>query len=158
MRSTRESDVGNQVLIERPQTLPGVRTSTGTPRILLADDQEEMLRTIIMVLGDEFNIIGTAKNGEDVIQLATRLSPDVVVLDICMPVLNGIKAACRLKELGSAARVIFLTVHTDSDFVEAAWSAGALGYVLKESLAADLTFAIRSVMQGNTFISRPIRQ
>lgn len=117
-----------------------------------------MLRTTIMVLGDEFTIIGTAKNGEDLVKLATHLSPDVVVLDICMPVLNGIKAACRLKELGSDARVIFLTVHTDPDFVEAAWSAGALGYVLKESLAADLAFAIRSVMQGSTFTSRLIRQ
>lgn len=158
MRSTRESDVGNQILIERPQTLPAVRTPIEIPRILIADDQEEMLRTIIMVLGDEFNIIGTAMNGEDMIQLATHLSPDVVVLDICMPVLNGIKAACRLKELGSDARVIFLTVHMDPDFVEAAWSAGALGYVLKESLAADLAFAIRSVMQGNTFTSRSTRQ
>jgi DNA-binding NarL/FixJ family response regulator len=158
MKRTCENAFVNQIAADRPQTLSAVRTSIGTPRILLADDQEEMLRTIILVLRDEFNIIGTAENGEHMIELATTLSPDVVVLDICMPILNGIEAACRLKELGSHARIVFLTVHTDPDFLEAARSAGALGYVLKESLAADLAVAIRSVMQGNTFTSRSMRQ
>jgi DNA-binding NarL/FixJ family response regulator len=70
-----------------------------------------------------------------------------------MPVINGIQAARRLKELHSPARVVFLTVQADPDFVEAALSVGALGYVLKESLATDLARAIWEVMQGNIFTS-----
>jgi DNA-binding NarL/FixJ family response regulator len=112
-----------------------------------------MLRTIALTLRDECDIVGTAENGRRAIELATELSPDVLVLDICMPVVNGIEAACRLKERGSLARVIFLTVHSDPEFVEAALSAGALGYVLKQSLATDLVPAIWVVTQDDIFIS-----
>lgn len=123
------------------------------PRVLLADDQEEMLQTVAWMLRDEFSVVGTAENGAIAVELATRLCPDVLVLDICMPVENGIEAACQLKELGSAARVIFLTVNTEPEFVEAAISAGAMGYVLKQSLTADLVPALWAVMHGRTFIS-----
>jgi DNA-binding NarL/FixJ family response regulator len=126
---------------------------TATPRVILADDQEEMLRTAFVILRDEFDIVGTAENGKRAVDLASRLSPDVLVMDISMPVLNGIEAACRLKELGSCAKVIFLTVNADAEFVDAALSAGALGYVLKPSLATDLIPAIWAVLEGDTFIS-----
>ena len=124
-----------------------------TPRVLLADDQKDMLQTVFLTLVDEFNIVGTAENGTRAVELAMKLSPDILVLDISMPEVNGIQAAWRLKELGSRARVIFLTVHADPDFVEAALSAGALGYVLKPSLATDLIPAIRAALGNNTFIS-----
>lgn len=123
------------------------------PRIVLADDKKEVLRTVALVLGSRFNVIGTAENGRDAVNLAINLFPDVVVLDISMPVMNGIQAARRLKELHSPARVVFLTVQADPDFVEAALSVGALGYVLKESLATDLVHAIWEVLQGNIFTS-----
>ena len=126
---------------------------TATPRVILADDQEEMLRTASVILRDEFDIVGTAENGKRAVDLTSRLSPDVLVMDISMPVLNGIEAACRLKELGSRAKVIFLTINGDAEFVDAALSAGALGYVLKPSLATDLVPAIWAVIEGNTFIS-----
>ena len=126
---------------------------TATPRVILADDQEEMLRTASVVLRDEFDIVGTAENGKRAVDLTSRLSPDVLVMDISMPVLNGIEAACRLKELGSRAKVIFLTINGDAEFVDAALSAGALGYVLKPSLATDLVPAIWAVIEGDTFIS-----
>ena len=112
-----------------------------------------MLQTVVLILRDEFNVVGTAENGVRAVELATRLSPDVLVLDISMPVENGIEAACQLKTLGSSARVIFLTVHRDPEFVEAALSAGALGYVLKPSLATDLIPAIWAALHGDTFIS-----
>ena len=112
-----------------------------------------MLQTIVLILRDEFDIVGTAENGTRAVELATRLSPDVVVLDISMPLVNGIDAACRLQELGSHARVIFLTVHDDPEFVEVALSIGAFGYVLKPSLATDLVPAIWTVMQGHIFIA-----
>ncbi|MFZ1009109.1 MAG: response regulator transcription factor [Candidatus Sulfotelmatobacter sp.] len=126
---------------------------TTGPRVVLADDHPEILQTIAFTLRDKCDVVGTAENGRRAIELATELSPDILVLDICMPVVNGIEAACRLKELGSRVRVIFLTVHTDLEFVEAALSVGALGYVLKQSLATDLVPAIWVVTQDDIFIS-----
>jgi DNA-binding NarL/FixJ family response regulator len=126
------------------------------PRVILADDQKEMLRAIVLALRDEFSVVGIAENGTEAIDLTTRLCPDVLVLDICMPVENGITAACHLKDLGSKTKVIFLTVNHDPEFVAAAMSAGALGYVLKQSLAAELVPAIWSAIHGNVFISPSI--
>jgi DNA-binding NarL/FixJ family response regulator len=123
------------------------------PRILLADDQVEVLRTIATMLQEEFEIVGLAENGRQVLDLALKRSPDVLVLDIFMPVLNGMDAAARLKASGCPARVLFLTVVEDSDFVETAISMGVLGYVLKPRLATDLIPAIRSVLQGRLYIS-----
>jgi DNA-binding NarL/FixJ family response regulator len=124
------------------------------PSVLLADDQPEMRETVIRLLEGEFHVVGAVENGKRVLELAPSLSPDILVLDICMPVLGGIEAASRLKESGSTTRVIFLTVHEDIDFVEAARSAGALGYVLKPFLATDLVPAIRKALQGKAFVSR----
>ena len=126
------------------------------PRVILADDQKEMLRTVVLALRDDFRVVGTAENGAEAVDLTTRLCPDVLVLDICMPVENGITAACHLRDSGSKTRVIFLTVNHDPEFVEAAMSTGALGYVLKQSLAAELVPAIWSAMHGNVFISPSI--
>jgi DNA-binding NarL/FixJ family response regulator len=127
------------------------------PRVVLADDQKEILQTVALILGDEFRVVGTAENGMDAVDLTTRFCPDVVVLDVCMPVENGIDAACHIRDLGSKTRVIFLTVNNDPEFVEAAMSAGALGYILKQSLAAELVPAIWAVMRGNIFISPSIQ-
>ena len=124
-----------------------------TPRILLADDQEEMLQTLVEMLEGEFQIVGTAENGMRVLELTPRLTPDIVVLDISMPVLNGFEAALRLKEQCSAARVVFLTAHEDTDLVEAGMSAGALGYVVKSCLATDLVPALWQALAGKTFVS-----
>jgi len=131
-------------------------TAPITPRVILADDQKEILRAIIVALKDEFRVVGTAENGTEAVDLTTRLCPDVLVLDVCMPVENGISAAYHLRDLGSTTKVVFLTVNQDPDFVEAAMSAGALGYVLKQSLAAELVPAIWSAMHGNVFISPSI--
>ncbi len=130
-----------------------VGTVTSAPRILLADDQEEILQAVNLILRDDFTVVGSVENGLRAVDLAMTLSPDVLVLDISMPVVDGIEAACRLKELGSGARIIFLTVHVDHEFVEAALSLGALGYVLKPCLATDLVPAIWTVLQGNIFVS-----
>jgi DNA-binding NarL/FixJ family response regulator len=128
-------------------------TAAMTPRVVLADDQREILQSVVLTLGREFSVVGTAENGAGAVELARRLTPDVLVLDISMPVENGIAAACHLKELGSTVRVVFLTVNTEPEFVEAALFAGALGYVLNQSLASDLVPAIWAAMDGETFIS-----
>jgi DNA-binding NarL/FixJ family response regulator len=130
-----------------------IRSGHRVPRILLADDQEEIRRTIVSMLENEFEILGAAENGSQVLELATEQSPDVLVLDIFMPVLNGIDAAVSLRASGCLAKVLFVTVLEDPDFIDTAMSVGALGYVSKSHLATDLIPAIRSVMEGRVFIS-----
>jgi len=124
-------------------------------RVLLADDQQGVLDAISRVLGGQFDIVAAVHDGEQAIEAADRLSPDLLLFDISMPVVSGIEAAARLK-LGKAActaKLIFVTVHEDPDYVEAAFAAGALGYVVKHRLAVDLLPAIREVLQGRTFVS-----
>ena len=125
----------------------------GLPRILLADDHPEMLKKVAQLLEGDFEVVAAVENGERLIEAAINLDPDLIVLDISMPVLNGIEAACRLKESASRAKVIFLTMHEDPGFVTAAFSAGALAYVLKARLVTDLIPAIREVLQGHVFAS-----
>jgi DNA-binding NarL/FixJ family response regulator len=131
----------------------------GNPRIriLLADDQQEMREAVARLLEDEFEVIAAVANGGRVIEAAVRLAPDLFVLDISMPVLNGIEAAACLKESGSRAKVIFLTVNEDPYIVEAALSVGARGYVLKQRLATDLIPAIRQVLHDRIFVSPSVR-
>jgi DNA-binding NarL/FixJ family response regulator len=129
----------------------------GFPRVLLADDHPKMLEQVTQLLEGEGEIVGTAKNGEQLIDVASSLDPDLIVLDISMPVINGIDAARRLKKSGSRAKVIFLTMHEDDAFVTAAALAGALGYVLKHRISVDLIPAIRKVLQGRVFASPPLR-
>lgn len=128
------------------------------PRVFLVDDQPEVLQVVAQVLSGEFQIIGAAEDGQRVLELVPSLSPDILVLDISVPLVNGIEVAFRLKEEGSAVKVVFLTVHADSDFVSAAMSAGALGYVHKPYLSTDLIPAIRQALAGATFVSPSIYQ
>ena len=123
------------------------------PRILLADDQQAVLRTVSSLLQGKYELVGVAENGERVLELVRTKSPDLAVLDICMPVLNGIETAVRLRASGSNIKLVFLTVHEDSDFVDTAISVGALGYVLKPHLVTDLLPAIREVLKGRVYIS-----
>jgi DNA-binding NarL/FixJ family response regulator len=122
-------------------------------RILLADDQQEMLEAVARLLEDEFEVVGAVKSGERAIEAANRLAPDILLFDISMPVMNGLEAAFRLKDSGSKAKVIFLTVNEDPVIVEAALSLGALGYVLKQRLVSDLIPAIRHAIENRVFVS-----
>jgi DNA-binding NarL/FixJ family response regulator len=153
MQTAFDCDFRDHTVSERSQLLAEMNSSMPVPRILIADDQEEMVRTIAEALGNSCDIIGTVEDGEHAVELASTLVPDVVILDISMPIMNGIEAAWRLKRLGSPVRIVFVTVHRDSDFIEAAQSTGALGYVWKESLGRDLAPAVQAVLQGNRFTS-----
>ena len=95
------------------------------PTVLVADDHSRLLARVLSILTPHFDVIGTVTNGSDLVAEAHRLQPNVIVLDIEMPILNGIEAAHELHETGSSARIVFLTVHQDQDFVDAAFSAGA---------------------------------
>jgi DNA-binding NarL/FixJ family response regulator len=135
----------------------GKSTSIGgavtRPRVLLADDHEEMRDRIKRHLEVEFDVVDAVENGSTLLDAAARLNPDICLLDISMPVLNGIEAAAKLKERGSTAKVLFLTIHEDPDFLQAALNTGASGYVLKRRIASDLRPAIRDALAGKNFVS-----
>ena len=122
-------------------------------RILLADDHKEMRDTVEHLLESEFDIVGAVAGGEEMLKAEAEIHPDVCVLDISMPKVCGIEAANQLKARGSSARVVFLTVHEDPDFLQAALDTGALGYVLKSRIVSDLSRAIRNVLCDELFVS-----
>ena len=121
--------------------------------ILLADDHPSFPKLVESLLKPAFDILAIVSNGESILEAYTRLKPDIIVTDISMPVLSGFEAAVRLRKSGCTAKVIFLTVHADPDFVRAALSTGALGYVVKPRVATDLLAAIKEVLEGRVFIS-----
>lgn len=125
----------------------------GSARIVIADDQEEMLNTIANTLKNEFQVVGFAGNGRELLERVPLLKPEIVVLDIFMPLVNGIEAAFRLKAAGCSAGMVFVTVNEDKDFVEAAMAVGARGYVLKPHLATDLVPAVQSALRHGVFLS-----
>src|SRR6476620_7937521 len=122
-------------------------------RVLLADDSPSMLQAARRILEPEFQIIGTVDDGQGVLEATESLKPDVLILDISMGVMNGLEAARLLTRIGSKARIVFLTVHQDQEFVEEAFAAGAIGYVTKPRLGSDLLVAVREAMIGHTFVS-----
>jgi DNA-binding NarL/FixJ family response regulator len=122
-------------------------------RVLLADDHIEFLRVTVCLLEPEFEVVGTVGDGQTLLDETASREPDLLVLDISMPVLNGIEAARRLKAVGSRAKIVFLTVNEDPDYVRAALAVGAHGYVFKSRLACDLPLALREVFAGRSFVS-----
>lgn len=122
-------------------------------RVLLADDHKAMLERVKGMLHSEFEVVGAVDNGQALVDAARELDPDVVVVDIEMPVLNGLDAVKRIKKSGSKAKVVFLTVHEDPDMVPLCLEAGALGFVIKSRLASDLIPAIQLALTNRTFVS-----
>ena len=100
------------------------------PRILLADDHTLVLERVAALLQSTFDVVGAARTGREMISEAIRLNPDVIVADISMPGLSGIEAAHQLHERGSMAKLVFLTIHSNDEFVNACLAEGALGYVV----------------------------
>jgi DNA-binding NarL/FixJ family response regulator len=125
-------------------------------RIILADDHEDFLAVATRLLEPEFIVIKTVADGQALLDEAVRLEPDVLVIDISMPVLDGLAAARQLKAAGSRAKIVFLTLHQDPDYVHAARATGALGYVVKCRLVADLPRALREALAGRSFVSPAI--
>lgn len=124
-----------------------------TIRVFLVDDNGAILSDLQDELGDEFEIAGTAQNGEEALLAVPRVHPDVVVLDITMPGLNGLQVATRIHGNHPQTRILFLTIHEEPEYISAAFNAGALGYVSKRRLASDLAQAIREVFEGRAFLS-----
>ena len=123
------------------------------PRVLLADDHQAMLALTVDALANEFFVGGSVGDGCQLLAEAERLLPDVIVLDITMPRLDGIEAARQLRRSHRTARLVFLSVHKDADYARAALNAGGLGYVVKTRLASDLLPAIRAALADRRFVS-----
>jgi DNA-binding NarL/FixJ family response regulator len=124
-------------------------------RILLADDHSLILTGIRTLLDAEFNIVGQLSDGRAVVAEALRLRPDLIILDVTMPLLNGIDAARQIRRAWPQAKLLFLTMHSDALYLRNALAAGN-GYVLKSSAAEELREAIRAVLSGETYLSKTL--
>jgi DNA-binding NarL/FixJ family response regulator len=105
------------------------------------------------LLEDEFELVGSVENGQALVDAAAESNPDVIVADISMPVMNGLDAARRLRELGITAPIIFLTMHADDRLLAEAFRCGGLGYVLKQSAGEELILAVRQVLAGHKYVT-----
>jgi DNA-binding NarL/FixJ family response regulator len=129
-------------------------------RILLVDDYEPWRQQIRSMLETrpELQIIGEALDGLEAVQKAEELNPDLILLDISLPTLDGIEAASRISHIVPGSKILFVSTNTEADLVRVALSNGALGYVLKADAGSELLPAIKAVLQGNRFVSRRIKE
>lgn len=126
--------------------------------VLLADDNPEILQYAAHVLAPEFEVLGALPDGESVLRDFERMKPDVVVLDISMGHLSGLEVARRLLQMGHPARIVFLTVHEEAEFICAAFGAGGAAYVVKSRLNSDLVDALHATLAGRIFLSPNLQQ
>jgi DNA-binding NarL/FixJ family response regulator len=122
-------------------------------RILLADDHTLVLEGLKRLLASEFELVGMVESGRELLAVAGKLMPDAVLLDISMPLLNGIEAARQLKKILPDIKIIILTMHDEKTYVVEAFRAGASGYLLKRSAASELACAIHEVLQGRFYLT-----
>ena len=128
------------------------------PTILIADDHKMFAQGLAGLLEDEFDLVGAVENGQALIDEAVRLRPDLIIVDIAMPVLNGLDAVRRLNQAHTGSKVVFLTMHADTRLLREAFQCGGVGYVLKQSAGEELLFALRQVMSGQNYISPSIEE
>jgi DNA-binding NarL/FixJ family response regulator len=123
------------------------------PRILLADDHRLLRESFTKLLEPDCEVVGAVADGRALLEVAPRVRPDIVVLDIAMPLLNGLDAARQLKRAMPAVKVIFLTVNEDPDLAAEAFRAGGSAFLLKNSAASELSQAIQDVARGRSYIT-----
>ncbi|MCM3870395.1 MAG: response regulator transcription factor [Pyrinomonadaceae bacterium] len=122
-------------------------------KVLLADDHQMFSQGLQGLLEDEFELVGIVADGQALVEAAQKLDPDVIVVDISMPVLNGLDAVRQLKAKGFEAKIIFLTMHADDRLLAEAFRCGGSGYVLKQSAGEELILAIRQVLAGHKYVT-----
>jgi DNA-binding NarL/FixJ family response regulator len=123
------------------------------PRIFVADDSPAFLREFRSLLAAEFDVVGTATDGRSALDLIRRYKPDLVVLDLGMPVLNGLEVTRELAKSSFSPPIVICSVETDPEMVEAAQQAGAIAYVFKIRVRKDLILAVKSALEGKPFVS-----
>jgi DNA-binding NarL/FixJ family response regulator len=126
------------------------------PRVLLADDHAFLRAAMTKLLTPECDVIGQVADGGSLVAAAELLKPDVLVVDISMPILNGFEAWRKIKGRLPGVKLVFLTLHDDDDLAAEAFRVGASAYVIKGRAASDLRMAIREVSQGRTFVTSPL--
>jgi DNA-binding NarL/FixJ family response regulator len=129
-------------------------------KVILADDHQNILKSITYLLRTAQNIevVATAENGEKAVALAKSAHPDVLILDVDMPKLNGLQVSARMKALETDVKIIFFSIYDEPVIVRAAFHQGAQGYVLKNRATTDLIKAVQTVNEGEVFISEPIAE
>ena len=123
------------------------------PSVLMADDHSLILAGLRKLVEGECEVVGTVEDGRALVEAAQRLRPDLILLDISMPLLNGLEAARQLRTLVPDSKLIFLTMHASPTYATEAFQAGASGYLLKHSAAEELSQAIKSVLQGRHYLT-----
>ena len=126
--------------------------------VLLADDNGSVRRGFrsLLELAADLEVVGEAKNGRQAVTMVKKLRPAVVLMDIAMPLLNGLQATCQILKLSPATKVLMLSAHSDDVYLEEATNCGAMGYLVKQTSADSVCPAIRKVHKGNTFFSPSI--
>jgi len=125
----------------------------GRLRVLLADDHPGILSRLTDLLEPEFKVVAVVGDGQSLVETAESLQPDLIITDISMPILSGLEAAKKIIQSTPETKIIFLTVHTNPDYVQEALELGAVGYVFKSNLVTDLQLAIGEVLEGRTYVS-----
>ncbi|MDR4472457.1 MAG: response regulator transcription factor [Nitrospira sp.] len=128
-------------------------STTPPPRVLLADDHTLVLEGFRRIVEQRCEVVGAVEDGRALLEAAVRLRPDLILLDISMPLLNGVDAGRQLKKLLPEAKLIFVTMHADPAYVSEAFKAGASAYLLKRSAARELDQAIEAVLKGQYFVT-----
>jgi DNA-binding NarL/FixJ family response regulator len=127
---------------------------TNRYRILIADDHNLVAELCKRLLETEFDVVGVVSDGRAMLRAAVELRPDVIVVDVAMPVLNGLDAGRRVKEILPAVKLVFLTMNPDPDVAAEAFTRGANGYLLKTCAASEMVLAVREVLRGELYVSR----
>src|SRR5262245_45556576 len=123
------------------------------PKLLLADDHTIVAQALQRLLEGEFDLVGAVGDGHALVEAALRLAPDVILVDISMPVLNGFDAVRQMRKSRVTAKVVFLTMHTDVRLLAEAFRCGGVGYALKQSTGDELIACIRQVLDGQNYIT-----
>jgi len=126
---------------------------TGRPRVLVADDHPFIAEACVKLLEPEFEVVGRVSDGLALLAAVPELKPDVIILDVGMPLLNGLEAGKRIRKTVRAVRIVYLTMNTDKGIAAEAFRGGASGYLLKTSATAELVTAVREVLKGKKYIS-----
>src|SRR5271163_87079 len=129
---------------------------TNRSRVLIADDHILVAELCKSLLESEFNVVGVVGNGCEMVRAAGELKPDVIVVDIAMPILNGLDAGRQVKEMLPAVKLVYLTMNSDADVAAEAFTRGASGYLLKTCAAAEMVLAVREVLRGKSYLSRDL--
>lgn len=129
---------------------------TNRSRILIADDHNLVAELCKRLLETEFAVVGVVSDGRALVRAASQLKPDVIVVDIAMPILNGLDAGQRVKEMLPAVKLVYLTMNADIEVAAEAFERGASGYLLKTCAAAEMVVAVREVLNGKSYVSRSL--